>query len=390
MQRLANIFVLLLFLNTIDTIDTKNKRDLASKHVTCISGRGISVFNEITRIECEALKDILGPDYNVTHIIMDGNPGPNNNETQVYALAASLPGPVIQVISRARNGWFVEATNTPSKYWINLRGSPLENELPPNNTIWNIFNEFTIWYIKGFIAAKMSNSSHFVIVIPENFTSVYVNNANAYLAGLKFVNQDAILYLIDTNGNFGGSGNEQLVMNKILQIESTDGVFFHVIAHLQSQRFWPNITEQYGRLLIENQIGVYSPESTFNELIGPGKAHVLVTTEWDHTILMTELILAAIERSLPERRTVYISSNDQGDLVLRLSRLSTLIPASVKHEAKSLQKTFLKKEEINDILCDPQVVNELRSTYFVVNECILNYEIIYRTRISDKIIYHQL
>jgi len=325
---------------------------------------------------------------------MNGNPNPANNESAVYnmtiELANSLPRYdfipiVLQTISRARPGWFLAASAVPQSYFINLRGSPFETNLPPNNTIWNVFNEFSVWYIKGYIAASMNASNNlFVVVIAENFTSTYVNNANAYLAGLRSVNENSILYVIDTAGNFG---NEQIVMNRIKSIESANNIYFPIIAHMQSQQNWPNITRNESRLLIENQLDVDNFPNTRNNLIGPSQPHVLVTTEWNHNALNRELIQKGIDRGFDVRETSYLSKNQEDELIINISQMADIVPQEVKRGAKELRNKFIKKDHKHNILCDEFVVSQLRDAYLVINDCIQTDAIVYRTKLSEKIVH---
>jgi len=342
--------------------------------------------------DCQYLQNYLTSDFNVTLVPVNANPLPTNNETAVYQqVGNSNANVVVESISQyLRTNWVDETAAHGDKFWFNLRATPTY-EVPLPNSAWVLFNEFAIWFIKGYISASVSSSDYFAITLPLNNTVQYVNNMNAYFAGLRYVNPQAVLYCIDTWGNFGAGpppGTAQQAMDKILEIEVQQNITIDVIATQGSVRTWPNMTRDAGKILMENQISVNSLPSTIADLIGDGTDNVLTITVWDQNLMIAEILEEYLDDTLPKGLFTFVgvTQDTNSSPLLYLGRMSPIIPHRVQHQAQNMQTKYLENNKFK-LFCEPFLQDILGDTFLFIDGCVSTYQITHQLVVSPQIIY---
>jgi len=273
-------------------------------------------------------------------------------------------GLVISVDSEFTPG-LKKALNTwPDVTFVCVRTAlPLPNETIPNNTIWIQSFEPSIWYFKGVLAALFSNVSDFCMDIPRLGTSQYIMATNFYYAGLKSVRPNATLTAVNS---FMPSFTERQAILKCLQKVPN----LQVMANMHSRLFYPPLIEEFGLYDIEQQLGLLSP---FSDVVGIlGFNRTLVTTVWNYFPILQKVLLD-LNDGKDLRRSLTVTSRENNTMIVRLSRMSPLIPDAIADRVLKLQDKFLFKQ--NDkkpqLYCEDNVKSILKAVVLIPNnECI--------------------
>jgi len=326
----------------------------ATPSIVCFHEIAASTFRRLVEEDCKKLKTdflALGIQVDVVEINF------NNTGTMDASLeiAGNNPNVIASIVSN--NILSITPTNNnysslvraaikfPSKWWIASRTPTLFNQYIPPNVLFLEYYESVLWYLKGVLAGLVSTSNNFVIMIPQmavppfSITAVppYIVLSNCYYAGLLSVNSQANLTAL--LGTFGFNDEEKLV-NKSLEIYPDLKIF----AHFASQANYPAKLAARGLLGIENQLSVNSPQSDFNALL---QDHILVLNLWNVVPLWKSVLLQLVQGT-NLTRTLTIASEEGGEELIFLSRISPIVPQNIKKKVLKLQRDYITKNNLED------------------------------------------
>jgi len=275
--------------------------------------------------DCEKLRQELKPEgINVTTYYV----ATNLNVTEYLLQAANYPNMKVIIGSNTKLYTFMVAlaAQYPDIYWIANRIPTRMNISVPWNTIWLNYHEPIVWFLKGVIAARFSQKNNFVITFPR-FEGIFTVPMNVYLAGLRYVNRKANLTAI-LDPNFSEFA-AQVVPFAVNTVPKWD-----VFASFTSWTFLASNLTIYGKYEIGNQYSVNSPQSDKNALLTPV---TLAETEYNQVPLWKDVLLR-IKKGENMTRFSTLKSKLSGTPLVTLSRISDLVPVSVKREVDSLKE----------------------------------------------------
>jgi hypothetical protein len=243
--------------------------------------------------------------------------------------------------------------------------------------MYHTYNEASMSYIKGVAAAEMhqhyretgviaEDHHDYVIVIQGTFVTVYTNYVNFFLAGLKSVDPDAKLFVVNPNSpgggtlatvcNVSGLPHEELTFRLITKIEQERGTYFPLLTVFQSFLNWPIIAARENRSIIDDQMGSYSPASDYDAMLGGPTGHpeVLFMVLWNHIPIWQQILDEILDNEFLSGVLEHTSVSKSGEKVLSLSRLSPLIP-------NIIQKKLIKLDKKN------LFHNRIKTTSYVMN-----------------------
>jgi len=348
----------------------------ATPTIVCFHEIAASTFRRLVEYDCIQLKNDflpLGIDVLVLEInfnntaTMDASLDVAGNNPDV--IASIMSNNIISVTpnNQAYSGIVRAAMKYPSKKWIASRMPTLFNQYNPPNVLFLEYFEAAVWFIKGALAGLMSTSNNFIIMIPQmsapgffiNQVPPYFVNSNCYYAGLLSVNSAANLTAV--YGTFGFN-DEDKILNYSLSIYPDLKVF----AHFASQANYPGKLASRGLLGIESQLSVNSPQSDFNALL---QDHILTLTLWNVLPLWKATLLSLVQGN-NLTRTLTIASETDGEELVKLSRISPIVPPNIKKQVLKLQRNLITKNDMQDpqFLSNPYLKQVFKGITLIPND----------------------
>jgi len=312
--------------------------------------------------DCEKLRQELSPyGINVTTYLVVTQ----GNVTFYLLQAANYPNMkvIIGYNTRLYTFFISLAAQYPNIYWVANRIPTRMNVTVPGNTIWLNYHEPILWFLKGVLAAsfsKQSNISNFVISFPR-FEGLFVVPMNFYYAGLKYVNPSATLTAI-LDANFGQFAS------RVARFANDSVTNWNVFASFPSWTFLPSNLTLYNKYEIGNLISVNSPQSDKDALLTP---LTLTASIYDIVPLWKDVVLS-IKKGKNMTRYSVIKSKFSMIPLITISRISEVVPETIKKEVLDLKKKYLDfaNDKHPDLYCETFIEKIYREILPIPNGCL--------------------
>ena len=331
--------------------------------VACLAeGTPGATFGNMNQSICSRLKSLLAPSgINVQTYLLNLTHGQAALVASVEA-GTSDPDVFMALISTSdRNpAYFESARNHPSVPHI-LSWMPIDpSDISAPNVVHINYRDSIVWYLKGVLAAKMSTSNNFTIMLPRMWTE-YVVDTNMYYAGLKSVKPDANLVAFYTWAYQSPIYiSESVAMFPDLEIIA--GLYSMTSVTQEMLTKWPKLKG------IENQFDVAGSQADIDLVDDP---RVLTWTQYDLAPLYAELARDIHDGPRMDSPYLSLTKTRGGKPVVSLARLSKAIPGNVKYGIEKMQEALLFQGDPKypPLYCHDSI-RVLKKVYPITNGCL--------------------
>jgi basic membrane lipoprotein Med (substrate-binding protein (PBP1-ABC) superfamily) len=295
----------------------------------------------------------------------------------VMAVQSFIRPPVLQLVIA-----------NPSVTFLNIRAAqipvPPSTTLPPPNFYFSVPQGHRTWFVKGAAAAYASQTGHAGMVVPLYDNYQVATSANAFYLGMKSVNPDATLRIVNPGIGFQRGVQDTQAIDRLLQADPSIDVVTQQKAALNIRDYVVNVVNpgsSHPVYLIENEFSLGMPASALEAVTN--STLILTATMFDFQPILNDFADKYLAGTLVPGNIDFVSKVGN-DPIMSLTAFSNVIPASKRASLIQLSQKYLKETE--DPFCGPLAMKYLSDTYQFINGCVPDYALLTKIEYSPGII----